>query len=128
MICLKSFTSLSYTCFWVTVCLTLLSSGVGVRGASAESDAPPPRIRKLECDGSPGGDVRGLVVDPHDAERFYFGTLDGQVYVSSDAAKSCSCFTTSTFRDCLSITSSLIHGTQTPCTSARTVQRAGWFF
>jgi photosystem II stability/assembly factor-like uncharacterized protein len=37
--------------------------------------------------GPPGGDVRGLVVDPNDPDRFYFGTLDGQIYTSADAGK-----------------------------------------
>ncbi|HVS81876.1 MAG TPA: YCF48-related protein [Pyrinomonadaceae bacterium] len=35
--------------------------------------------------GPTGGDVRALVVDPNDPERFYFGTLDGQLYTSTDA-------------------------------------------
>src|SRR5258708_31087599 len=38
--------------------------------------------------GPTGGDVRGLVVDPNDANRFYFGTLDGQLYTSIDAGHS----------------------------------------
>jgi len=29
---------------------------------------------------------RSLVVDPNDPDRFYFGTLDGQLYTSTDAA------------------------------------------
>ena len=37
--------------------------------------------------GPPGGDVRALVVDPRNPDRFYFGTLDGQIYTSSDAGK-----------------------------------------
>jgi photosystem II stability/assembly factor-like uncharacterized protein len=37
--------------------------------------------------GPPGGDVRGLVVDPNNADRFYFGTLDGQMYTSADGGK-----------------------------------------
>jgi photosystem II stability/assembly factor-like uncharacterized protein len=37
--------------------------------------------------GPPGGDVRGLVVDPNNPDRFYFGTLDGQIYTSADAGK-----------------------------------------
>ena len=37
--------------------------------------------------GPPGGDVRALVVDPKNPDRFYFGTLDGQLYTSSDAGK-----------------------------------------
>lgn len=36
--------------------------------------------------GPTGGDVRGLVVDPNDPKRFYFGTLDGQIYTSNDGA------------------------------------------
>src|SRR5256714_14160586 len=36
--------------------------------------------------GPTGGDVRGLVVDPSDADRFYIGTLDGQIYTSTDGA------------------------------------------
>src|SRR5258708_258586 len=35
--------------------------------------------------GPSGGDVRALVVDPSDPNRFYFGTLDGQIYTSIDA-------------------------------------------
>jgi photosystem II stability/assembly factor-like uncharacterized protein len=31
--------------------------------------------------------VRALVVDPNDPNRFYFGTLDGQIYTSTDAAQ-----------------------------------------
>src|SRR2546428_5612696 len=34
--------------------------------------------------GPTGGDVRGLVADPNDPDRFYFGTLDGQIYTSTD--------------------------------------------
>ena len=37
--------------------------------------------------GPPGGDVRDLVVDPNNADRLYFGTLDGQIYKSSDGGK-----------------------------------------
>src|SRR5437660_12736285 len=36
--------------------------------------------------GPSGGDVRALVIDPNDPNRFYFGTLDGQIYTSTDAA------------------------------------------
>ena len=37
--------------------------------------------------GPTGGDVRALVVDPSDAQRFYFGTLDGQIYTSMDGGQ-----------------------------------------
>ena len=37
--------------------------------------------------GPPGGDVRSLVVDPGNPDRFYLGTLDAQIYSSADAGK-----------------------------------------
>ena len=37
--------------------------------------------------GPTGGDVRALVVDPNDPQRFYFGTLDGQIYTSTDGGQ-----------------------------------------
>jgi len=37
--------------------------------------------------GPSGGDVRALVVDPNDENRFYFGTLDGQMYTSTDGGQ-----------------------------------------
>src|ERR1700730_15972701 len=71
------------------VFLALLPGGGERRVAAARSDsiAPPAYSEDWRATGPPGGDVRGLVVDPQDAERFYFGTLDGQLYVSTDAAK-----------------------------------------
>jgi photosystem II stability/assembly factor-like uncharacterized protein len=40
------------------------------------------------ANGPPGGDVRSLVVDPNNPDRFYLGTLDGQIYTSADGGKS----------------------------------------
>ena len=40
------------------------------------------------ANGPPGGDVRSLVVDPNNPDRFYLGTLDAQLYTSADAGKS----------------------------------------
>ncbi|HEV2913659.1 MAG TPA: YCF48-related protein [Pyrinomonadaceae bacterium] len=37
--------------------------------------------------GPTGGDVRALSVDPSDPQRFYFGTLDGQIYTSIDGGQ-----------------------------------------
>ncbi|MGZ8842365.1 MAG: VPS10 domain-containing protein [Pyrinomonadaceae bacterium] len=37
--------------------------------------------------GPTGGDVRALVVDPSNPDRFYFGTLDGQIYTSTDSGR-----------------------------------------
>lgn len=35
-----------------------------------------------------GGDVRSLAVDPADPDRYYLGTNDGQLYISTDGAAS----------------------------------------
>ena len=56
--------------------------------AESDSDADPARYSQdWRPTGPPGGDVRDLVVDPNNADRFYFGTLDGQIYTSADGGK-----------------------------------------
>jgi photosystem II stability/assembly factor-like uncharacterized protein len=53
-----------------------------------EAVADPARYSDdWRTNGPPGGDVRSLVVDPSNPDRFYFGTLDGQMYTSGDAGK-----------------------------------------
>lgn len=68
--------------------LTLLSLNVSPNLAVArvDGDASDPAVYSNDwrTTGPPGGDVRGLVVDPSNPDRFYFGTLDGQIYTSSD--------------------------------------------
>ena len=39
-----------------------------------------------EITGPMGGDVRSLAIDPRDPQHLYFGTIDGQIYVSRDGA------------------------------------------
>ncbi|MFL6546755.1 MAG: WD40/YVTN/BNR-like repeat-containing protein, partial [Candidatus Udaeobacter sp.] len=51
---------------------------------SGPSDSAVP-VMDWRVTGPSGGDVRALVVDPSDQNRFYFGTLDGQIYTSTDA-------------------------------------------
>lgn len=55
----------------------------------AASDAADPALYSNDwrTTGPPGGDVRALVVDPGNPDRFYFGTLDGQIYTSADGGK-----------------------------------------
>jgi photosystem II stability/assembly factor-like uncharacterized protein len=53
----------------------------------AESADPGKYSQDWRSNGPPGGDVRDLVVDPSNPDRFYFGTLDGQIYTSSDAGR-----------------------------------------
>src|SRR5215510_3733321 len=57
--------------------------------ADAAGDPTDPALYSNDwrTTGPPGGDVRGLVVDPNNPDRFYFGTLDGQIYTSADAGK-----------------------------------------
>src|SRR6185369_8638061 len=46
-----------------------------------------PYSTEWRMSGPSGGDVRSLVVDPSDPDRFYFGTLDGQIYISTDGGR-----------------------------------------
>ncbi|MDQ3666031.1 MAG: YCF48-related protein [Acidobacteriota bacterium] len=58
-----------------------------VLAADIESADPAKYSNDWRSTGPPGGDVRDLVVDPSNPDRFYFGTLDGQVYTSADGGK-----------------------------------------
>jgi photosystem II stability/assembly factor-like uncharacterized protein len=63
-----------------------LTSRTGETSASGTSSSTP-YSTEWRITGPSGGDVRALVVDPNDPERFYFGTLDGQIYISTDGAR-----------------------------------------
>jgi photosystem II stability/assembly factor-like uncharacterized protein len=67
-----------------SVCWVVADTRVSKDGDSADAARYSNDWRTT---GPPGGDVRGLVVDPSNPDRFYFGTLDGQIYTSSDAGK-----------------------------------------
>lgn len=60
-----------------------------VAHVDGDGDAADPAIYSTDwrTTGPPGGDVRGLVVDPGNPDRFYFGTLDGQIYTSADGGR-----------------------------------------
>jgi photosystem II stability/assembly factor-like uncharacterized protein len=58
-----------------------------VLAADGDSSDPAQYSNDWRPTGPPGGDVRDLVVDPGNPDRFYFGTLDGQLYTSSDGGK-----------------------------------------
>jgi photosystem II stability/assembly factor-like uncharacterized protein len=70
--------------FFILLSLTV---PLNIATAHADGDASDPALYSDDWrnTGPPGGDVRGLVVDPSNPDRFYFGTLDGQIYTSSDA-------------------------------------------
>src|SRR6266576_6951290 len=67
-------------------CLTITASDVFAADDSGSTD-PASYSDDWRSTGPPGGDVRGLVVDPSNPDRFYFGTLDGQIYTSADGGK-----------------------------------------
>ncbi len=69
--------------------LVACSLQFGAFADAANADLPDPAQYSSDwrATGPPGGDVRDLVADPNNADRFYFGTLDGQIYTSADAGK-----------------------------------------
>lgn len=75
----------------VLVLLALTVQALGFRSTvvAAEIDSADPAqySNDWRSTGPPGGDVRDLVVDPNNPDRFYFGTLDGQIYTSADGGK-----------------------------------------
>jgi photosystem II stability/assembly factor-like uncharacterized protein len=61
---------------------------VGSSADSPDSLADPGKYSDdWRSNGPPGGDVRSLVVDPNNPDRFYLGTLDAQIYSSGDAGR-----------------------------------------
>jgi photosystem II stability/assembly factor-like uncharacterized protein len=70
----------------VLACLAIVSRAV-LAAVDTGSTDPAKYSDDWRTTGPPGGDVRALVVDPSNPDRFYFGTLDGQIYTSSDAGK-----------------------------------------
>jgi len=71
---------------FVLVCSAFAPQSVVTLAASDSTD-PALYSNDWRTTGPPGGDVRGLVVDPSNPDRFYFGTLDGQIYTSADGGK-----------------------------------------
>ena len=67
------------------LCLGLLFTFTltGRSDVSATAGSGVPYSSDWRITGPSGGDVRSLVVDPNDPDRFYFGTLDGQIYIST---------------------------------------------
>lgn len=71
------------------LCLSLFSIAPTASATFAAGGGADPALYSNDwrTTGPPGGDVRALVVDPSNPDRFYFGTLDGQIYTSADAGK-----------------------------------------
>jgi photosystem II stability/assembly factor-like uncharacterized protein len=69
--------------------IALLAVFTLTASAFADGDPSDPALYSNDwrTTGPQGGDVRALVVDPNNPDRFYFGTLDGQIYTSADGGK-----------------------------------------
>ncbi|HEY0407708.1 MAG TPA: YCF48-related protein [Pyrinomonadaceae bacterium] len=68
----------------------LMPRGIAQAAATASAGETPEAAQYAmdwRVTGPTGGDVRALVVDPNDPQRFYFGTLDGQLYTSTDGGQ-----------------------------------------
>jgi photosystem II stability/assembly factor-like uncharacterized protein len=68
------------------LCLAFNPNTAATRAAGDATD-PALYSNDWRTTGPPGGDVRALVVDPSNPDRFYLGTLDGQIYTSADGGK-----------------------------------------
>jgi photosystem II stability/assembly factor-like uncharacterized protein len=64
-----------------------IAPDTAVTRAAGDANDPALYSNDWRNTGPPGGDVRALVVDPANPDRFYFGTLDGQIYTSADGGK-----------------------------------------
>jgi photosystem II stability/assembly factor-like uncharacterized protein len=71
----------------VIALLTIFSFTAGAFADGDASSDPALYSNDWRTTGPQGGDVRALVVDPQNPDRFYFGTLDGQIYTSADGGK-----------------------------------------
>jgi photosystem II stability/assembly factor-like uncharacterized protein len=71
------------------VLFALLSSfaSAALAAGGKESDSSASHLLNWEVTGPLGGDVRSLVVDPRDPQRLYFGTIDGQIYTTTDGGQ-----------------------------------------
>ncbi len=81
--------TLKYVSSLVALAVLGTSVAIGLELPSRGGAAADPALYAQEWrpTGPPGGDVRDLVVDPSNPDRFYFGTLDGQIYTSADGGK-----------------------------------------
>src|SRR5688500_4043071 len=67
--------------------IALLATTAVALATNGDASDPGLYSNDWRTTGPQGGDVRALVVDPNNPDRFYFGTLDGQIYTSADGGK-----------------------------------------
>jgi photosystem II stability/assembly factor-like uncharacterized protein len=66
---------------------TLASLSLAAGFGNTDEEAAGQRLMDWAVTGPMGGDVRSLVIDPQDPRRLYFGTIDGQIYTSTDGGE-----------------------------------------
>ena len=65
----------------------LLLPAAAALANDGSTDPEGMRLMNWAVTGPMGGDVRSLVIDSRDPSRVYFGTIDGQIYASSDGGE-----------------------------------------
>src|SRR2546423_1393100 len=80
-------TVIARTVLSILLMLGIVSAPLIALGAS-DTPGEPDKYSNWQYLGPTGGDVRVIAIDPRDKDRLYLGTLDGQIYTSSDGSKS----------------------------------------
>jgi photosystem II stability/assembly factor-like uncharacterized protein len=83
----RSFRILTPTLLLAALLIPGAAAGLAASPDDADADAAGARLMSWAVTGPMGGDVRSMVFDPKDANRLFFGTIDGQIYVSNDAGE-----------------------------------------
>jgi photosystem II stability/assembly factor-like uncharacterized protein len=71
----------------VLICLSLFIVSADDGPRDVATSTTPTEVRQWEITGPWGGDVRSLVVAPDNSDLLYVGTSDGQIFRSTDSAK-----------------------------------------
>lgn len=69
------------------ICLSLFIVNADDGPRDVATSTTPTEVRQWEITGPWGGDVRSLVVAPDNSDLLYVGTSDGQIFRSTDSAK-----------------------------------------
>src|SRR5689334_15189325 len=85
----RSFRKLSSALLTIALVASWALSYASVARAEGDGGSGPSadRLMNWEVTGPLGGDVRSLAIDPKDARRLYFGTIDGQIYTTADGGE-----------------------------------------
>ena len=80
----RTFKKIHAALFLFALLASLASAGLAAGAGDNGPDSSASHLLSWEVTGPLGGDVRSLVVDPQDPQRLYFGTIDGQIYTTTD--------------------------------------------